>query len=62
MKPCDLCGLDVGAEPLALATPSGTLEFCCKGCLEIYRLLHDVTEAPPEPDNNDGQSTQGDPS
>lgn len=53
MKPCDLCGLDVGIKPFPLATPDKTLEFCCEGCLGIYQMLHDIKEIPAQPAHND---------
>ena len=46
-RPCDLCGLDVGAQPFILCTREKTLQFCCEGCKGIYQMLHnieDVTE------------------
>ena len=52
-RPCDLCGLDVGAKPFALATPEKTLQFCCEGCRGIYQMLHDIKEAPPAGGDNE---------
>ncbi len=41
-RPCDLCGLEVGAKPFPLATPERELQFCCEGCCGIYEMLHDI--------------------
>lgn len=38
---CDLCGLDTGAKPFYLESAGKRLQFCCDGCLGIYRMLHD---------------------
>lgn len=40
MTDCTLCELPVGDPPVADADVDG--EFCCRGCLEIYRTLGDV--------------------
>ncbi len=45
---CDLCGLDVGIKPFYLESAGKRLQFCCDGCLGIYRMLHD-DEAPAAP-------------
>ncbi len=58
MKPCDLCGLDVGAKPFTLKTAERTLEFCCEGCQGIYQLLHDITTNPAEPPQNDNNDPE----
>jgi len=44
---CDLCGLDVGKKPFFLHTAEKTLQFCCEGCVGIYRMLNNVQEVPP---------------
>ncbi len=36
---CELCKLPVKVEGFALAAPQGLLNFCCQGCLSVYRLL-----------------------
>jgi hypothetical protein len=51
-RPCDLCSLPVGIKPFPLRTPDRTLEFCCEGCLGIYQMLHDIKDAPVEPEQN----------
>ncbi len=53
MKPCDLCGLDVGTKPFTLQTAERTLEFCCEGCRGIYQMLHEIKEIPAQPAQND---------
>jgi hypothetical protein len=58
MKPCDLCGLDVGIKPFTLRIPERTLEFCCEGCLGIYQMLHDIKEVPAEPVHNDSTNPE----
>ena len=40
-RACTLCGLDVGERLFVLQARQGTLEFCCEGCLGIYRMLHE---------------------
>jgi hypothetical protein len=47
---CDLCGLDVGNRPFLLRTAEKTLQFCCEGCVGIYRMLNNVREVPPPAD------------
>lgn len=46
VRPCDLCGLEVGAKPFPLATAERELQFCCEGCRGIYEMLHDIAPAP----------------
>jgi hypothetical protein len=46
-RACDLCGLDVGVRPLLLAWGGRQLQFCCEGCLGIYRMLHEGEEETP---------------
>jgi hypothetical protein len=48
---CDLCGLAVGAHPYVLATTEKTYEFCCEGCLGIYKMLNNVQEPAGQPPN-----------
>ena len=55
IRPCDLCGLDVGAKPFPLATAERELQFCCEGCRGIYEMLHDI-QAPAA--QNSGQTPQ----
>lgn len=43
---CDLCGLDCGVKPFTLCTADKTLHFCCEGCKGIYKMLHEIKEAP----------------
>ncbi len=38
---CDLCGLPVEIPDFRLETKQGTKQFCCEGCLGIYRMLHE---------------------
>ncbi len=38
---CDLCGLPVELPDFRLDTSGGVKQFCCEGCLGIYRMLHD---------------------
>jgi hypothetical protein len=57
---CALCGLEVGKQPLTLATRQGSLEFCCEGCVGIYQMLHpeelaDSTAKPPETTDKQGE-------
>jgi len=57
---CVLCGLDVGDRPCILETRGGSLNFCCEGCLGIYRLLNDDgEEADPAPGKADGDADSG---
>lgn len=42
-RACDLCGLDIGARPFYLENARKRLQFCCDGCLGIYRLLHETS-------------------
>lgn len=44
-RPCDLCGLPVGAQPFTLAVSGKTLEFCCESCKGIYEMLHEIKES-----------------
>lgn len=52
-RPCDLCGLEVGAKPFPLATAERELQFCCEGCRGIYEMLHDIQ---PPAAQNSGQT------
>ena len=57
MIPCDLCSLDCGSKPFALATPEKTLNFCCEGCRGIYEMLHEInTPAAPTVQNANNSS------
>lgn len=54
-RPCDLCGLPVGAEPHVLREAGNTLQFCCEGCRGIYQMVHGEPEEPrhrPETDRS----------
>jgi len=53
MPDCTLCDLPTGADPVTAPAVEG--EFCCRGCLTVYRELGDVelsadeeTDATPE--------------
>ncbi|GAW87302.1 conserved hypothetical protein [Bathymodiolus platifrons methanotrophic gill symbiont] len=37
---CALCGLDVEIDGFNVETDAGLKEFCCAGCLAVYRLLN----------------------
>jgi hypothetical protein len=54
-RPCDLCSLPVGKRPFVLHTREKTLQFCCDGCLGIYRMLNNVQEVPAPPADSDTQ-------
>lgn len=58
MIPCDLCSLDCGNQPFALATPEKTLQFCCEGCRGIYEMLHDIKAAPAQTVQNEPNSRE----
>jgi hypothetical protein len=45
-RPCDLCGLPLPRKPWLLQTPERSYAFCCEGCLGIFRMLHELEEAP----------------
>lgn len=47
---CDLCTLPVEIPGFRLSTKNGVKQFCCEGCLGIYRLLHEdeIAEDPQE--------------
>jgi hypothetical protein len=45
-RACDLCGLDVGAQPFVLHIREKTLQFCCEGCRGIYQMLHNIDDTP----------------
>jgi len=52
--------LDVGDRPCILETRGGSLNFCCEGCLGIYRLLNDDgEEADPALGKADGDADSG---
>lgn len=38
--PCALCGLVVEVEGFNVETIEGLKQFCCAGCLSVYRLLN----------------------
>ena len=40
MSDCTLCELPTGSDPVTDDSVTG--EFCCRGCLEVYRSLGDV--------------------
>lgn len=52
-RPCDLCGLAVGVKPFILVTPEKRFEFCCRGCKEIYEMLHQINNPPVGSAQND---------
>lgn len=59
---CDLCGLDVGISPFYLDSGGKRLQFCCKGCLGIYQMLHEheLSAKPATPASpDDTQSSKG---
>lgn len=58
MIPCDLCALDCGKSPFTLATPAGTLNFCCEGCRGIYEMLNEINETSAQPVQNGPQTTK----
>lgn len=37
---CALCGLAVEIDGFSVETTEGLKEFCCAGCLSVYRLLN----------------------
>ena len=37
---CDLCGLAVEVDGFNVQTTEGLKQFCCAGCLSVYRLLN----------------------
>jgi len=43
---CTLCGLDTPAEPVTAADVEGT--FCCRGCLDVWRVVGDEAPTPGE--------------
>ena len=38
---CSLCGLDCGTKPIERKGDSGTLSFCCIGCLNVHAILRE---------------------
>lgn len=40
-RSCDLCGLPVEVSGFEQPTKEGMKQFCCEGCLGIFRLLHE---------------------
>jgi hypothetical protein len=41
---CDHCGADGNAKYTITKEFDGkTLNFCCRGCLQVYELLHEET-------------------
>ncbi len=54
---CDLCSLPVEIDDFRLQTKTGLKQFCCEGCLGIYRMLHEseIIEAA-EKDADSGKS------
>jgi hypothetical protein len=49
---CDLCGLPADPERYLIHTRERILHFCCGGCQEIYRMLHQPEEIPREEPNH----------
>ena len=41
---CDLCGLEVGHNPLFVFTKEKAYNFCCEGCVGIFRMINVVEE------------------
>ncbi|RLA21122.1 MAG: metal-binding protein [Gammaproteobacteria bacterium] len=37
---CALCGLIVEIDGFNVQTTDGFMQFCCAGCLSVYRLLN----------------------
>jgi len=56
---CDLCCLPVEIPDFELRTKDGVRHFCCEGCMEIYRMLHEseiVDETDPSPVSEEDRS------
>ena len=41
IKHCDLCRLPIEVPGFDLLTTEGPKQFCCEGCLGIYRMLNE---------------------
>ncbi|GAB4361166.1 MAG: heavy metal translocating P-type ATPase metal-binding domain-containing protein [Methylohalobius sp. ZOD2] len=54
-RSCDLCGLPVEIPDFRLQTKNGVKQFCCEGCLGIYRMLHE-NEIIEEPEESSSQA------
>ena len=39
---CDLCGMDIGGEPVVQEIGGKNLNFCCQGCAHAYQQAHDA--------------------
>ena len=47
---CDHCGAEASAKYVVVREFNGkTLNFCCRGCLQVYEMLHEE-EAPQQPE------------
>lgn len=45
---CSLCGLPVGRSGISDVFSDQKLHFCCPGCLNVFRILFNSPEGPPE--------------
>ncbi len=44
-RTCELCGMEIQGSPVVLQTKERRLEFCCEGCLGVYKLFNEVEDA-----------------
>ncbi|MFB6131244.1 MAG: heavy metal translocating P-type ATPase [Salinigranum sp.] len=56
MTDCSLCDLSIRGDPVTADAVDGS--FCCRGCLEVYRTLGDVTPAELEERTADATATE----
>ena len=50
---CDHCGAEANAKYVITREFDGkTFNFCCRGCLQVYELLHEETQQP-KPEKTD---------
>ena len=44
---CDHCGAEANAKYVVTKEFDGkTLNFCCRGCLQVYEMLHEENSQP----------------
>jgi hypothetical protein len=47
---CDHCGAEANAKYIIIKEFDGkALNFCCRGCLQVYEMLHEESLPNPSP-------------
>lgn len=58
MIKCDHCGVQFNPKYAVKKDFDGvTLNFCCRGCLQVYELMREANAAPPPKDGAEQKKT-----